>query len=127
MKNVRRCCFRGLSLMPALLLYLSFAAAAAGEVNARTTEEERRSILALAIDPRNTDTLYAGTASGAVFKSIDGGSNWRAVNSGLTGVAEGHTSIPALVIDPSSPTTVYAGRSSGFGIHQGVFKSTNGG
>src|SRR5437868_10319624 len=84
------------------LLFLNFAVDAAGEVKAGTAADER-SIRALAIDPANTQTLYAGTGSGAVFKSTDGGNTWAAVNTGLTGVSQGGTRITALIIDSSDP------------------------
>ena len=73
---------------------------------------------ALAIDPSAPATLYAGTDPGfdydftGVFKSTDGGANWR---------QSLYASVLALAIDPSAPATLYAGT---FG---GVFKSTNGG
>ena len=41
-------------------------------------------VQALAIDPRNTATLYAGGVGSGVFKSADGGRSWSAVNDGLT-------------------------------------------
>src|SRR5262249_52103623 len=41
-------------------------------------------ILALAIDPGNPTTVYAGTFLGGVFKSTDGAASWRAINNGLT-------------------------------------------
>ena len=74
-------------------------------------------IYALAIDPTNPSTLYAGTWGGGVFKSTNGGGNWRAVNTGLTS-----TNVRALAINPTTPSTLYAGASI-----SGVFKSTNGG
>jgi photosystem II stability/assembly factor-like uncharacterized protein len=52
-----------------------------------------------------------------VFKSTDGGENWKAVNNGLTNI-----DVRALAIDPLTPTTLYAGTWGG-----GVFKSTDGG
>jgi hypothetical protein len=64
-------------------------------------------VTALAIDPQNSSTVYAGTGSG-VFRSTDGGTNWVAVNSGLTTL-----SVTALATDPQSPGTVYAGTSDG--------------
>jgi photosystem II stability/assembly factor-like uncharacterized protein len=64
-------------------------------------------VTALAIDPQNSSTLYAGTGSG-VFRSTDGGTNWVAVNSGLTNL-----SITTLAADPQNPGTVYAGASDG--------------
>ena len=74
-------------------------------------------IRALAIDPANPATLYAGTNGGGVFKSTNGGASWTAINTGLTS-----TDVQALAIDPTNPTTIYAGTDGG-----GVFKSTNGG
>jgi len=61
----------------------------------------------LVIDPLNPTTLYAGTGGG-VFKSTDGGSTWRALNSGLTNLY-----VFALAIDPLDPRKVYAGTGGG--------------
>jgi len=72
-------------------------------------------VLALAIDPLTPTTLYAGTRTGGVFKSIDAGENWTAINTGLTSAYIGE-----LVIDPSTPSTLY-GRSNG------IVKSVDGG
>jgi photosystem II stability/assembly factor-like uncharacterized protein len=75
-------------------------------------------ILALAIDPQNSDTLYAGTNGSGIFKSTDGGTNWRvALNTGLMA-----THITALVIEPQAPGTLYAGVEG-----SGIFKSMDGG
>ena len=78
-------------------------------------------VTALAIDPSTPATLYAGTGGGGVFKSLNGGNNWTAINSGLTAL-----SIQALAVDPSTPATLYAGTAYGT-AGGGVFKSTNGG
>jgi len=72
-------------------------------------------VSALTIDPKNSATLYAGTAIG-VFKSTNGGTNWSAANSGLT------ERITSLAIDPVNPGTLYAGT-----LERGVFKSTDAG
>ena len=74
-------------------------------------------VTALAIDSSTPTTLYAGTQYDGVYKSTDGGSTWRAVNTGLT-----NPYVYALVIDPTTPTTLYTGIQDG-----GVFKSTDGG
>src|SRR3989442_1234171 len=104
-------------LLSALLLFGSLHGAEAG-VNVWTTNgPEGGSISALAVDPQTPTTLYAGTTSAGVFKSIDGGTHWRAVNAGL-----GATSVRALAIDPQTPTALYAAFWGG-----GVFKSTDGG
>ena len=43
-------------------------------------------VLALALDPSNPSTLYAGADGGGVFKSTDMGANWTAINNGLTNI-----------------------------------------
>jgi photosystem II stability/assembly factor-like uncharacterized protein len=59
----------------------------------------------LAGDPVTPTTLYAGTYDGqGAFKSIDGGSTWSAIGSGLEGRL-----VKTLLIDPSTPSTVYGG------------------
>ena len=69
---------------------------------------------ALAIDPKNTRTLYV-QFNGRMFKSINGGENWSAIDTGLPGTF-------TFAIDPINPETIYAGHVSG-----GVLKSTDGG
>ena len=58
---------------------------------------------ALAIDPRNPTTLYAGTYSRGIFRSTDGGASWREFNRGLTDFG-----IAALAIDRTG-TRLHAG------------------
>ena len=76
-------------------------------------------VMAFAIDPQTTTTLYVGgfdssTRIGGVFKSTDGGQSWSALNAGLTTSRVWH-----LAIDPQTPTTLYAGTSMGvFAIQQ---------
>ena len=70
----------------------------------------------LAIDPGNSNTIYAAIWGGGVFKSTNGGATWTPTNSGLT-----NGQVDVLAIDPSNSNIVYAG------TYGGVFKSTNGG
>jgi photosystem II stability/assembly factor-like uncharacterized protein len=72
-------------------------------------------ILSLAVDPRNTNNLYAAFQRGGVFKSADAGATWNIANSGLSA-----NDAEALAIDPASPGTIYAVSSSG------IFKSSDG-
>ena len=60
-------------------------------------------VFALAIDPTNPSTLYAGTNRG-VFKSTDMGSTWAEINNGLTSFG-----VLGLAVDPTNPSTLYAG------------------
>jgi photosystem II stability/assembly factor-like uncharacterized protein len=71
-------------------------------------------VLSIAIDPRDSNLLFAGTAGAGVFRSQDGGSNWRstALNGGT---------IIALAIDSSRSGTVHAATPGG------LFKTTDGG
>lgn len=71
----------------------------------------------IAIDPVTTSTVYAGTSGGGVYKSLNSGSTWAPVNTGLTQLF-----IVDLAIDPGAPGTLYAGTNA-----SGLFKTTNGG
>ncbi|BCS54462.1 hypothetical protein GSVR_27700 [Geobacter sp. SVR] len=73
---------------------------------------------ALAADPNNVQTIYAGTANDGVFKSTNGGNSWSAANNGLTGNA---LHVYSLAINRANSQIIYAGTSSG------VSKSTDGG
>lgn len=117
-----------LPILSILILFCpSLAGVASAGVNTWTTNgPERGDIRALAIDPTNPATLYAGTLGGGVFKSSNGGTSWSAINNGL----DTSFVVSALVIDPTTPATVYAGTGNGLvsgGDAGGVFKSTNGG
>lgn len=70
--------------------------------------------MSIAIDPRDSNLLYAGTVGAGVFKSQDGGSNWRstALNSGT---------VIALAIDSSRFGTVFAATPGS------LFKTADGG
>jgi hypothetical protein len=61
----------------------------------------------LAIDPVTPTTLYAGTARG-VFKSMNSGEKWSAVESIPTDSA-----VFALALDPAMPAALYAGTEMG--------------
>jgi photosystem II stability/assembly factor-like uncharacterized protein len=69
----------------------------------------------IVFDPKNPNIVYEGGANG-VFKSTDGGANWRTINDGLTNVG-----VNVLAIDPVTTTTIYAGTAGG------IFRSVDGG
>ncbi|NOT59899.1 MAG: DUF11 domain-containing protein, partial [Acidobacteria bacterium] len=58
---------------------------------------------ALALDPNNANVVYGGTALG-VYKSLDGGTTWNAMNNGLNAL-----NVRALALAPSQPATLYVG------------------
>jgi hypothetical protein len=82
----------------------------------QTGGPEGGQITALAVDPNNSQTLYAGTNHGRIFKTINGGTSWSAVNTGLTNPGY----ITRLAITPSNSQIIYA-------VTGGLFKSVNGG
>jgi photosystem II stability/assembly factor-like uncharacterized protein len=85
-------------------------------------------VKALAVHPTQPDTVYAGAASGGVWKSLDGGQTWDPLFDMQESLAIG-----ALGIAASSPKTIYAGTGEWtphFGPSYpgaGVYVSTDGG
>ena len=83
----------------------------------------------LAVHPTNPDIVYAGAASGGIWKSTDGGLYWVDKSGGLNNLTFG-----AIAIDPLNPDIVFAGTgeyswilTERFYNGNGMYKSTNGG
>ncbi len=72
-------------------------------------------IKTIAVDPTNSDTVYAGT-TGGVWRSTDAGGHWSLVNKNLT-----THGVRCLAVDPVEPSTLYAATDDGF------FRSTSSG
>jgi photosystem II stability/assembly factor-like uncharacterized protein len=77
--------------------------------------------------PTNNLIAYMGAADGGVWKTTNGGTNWKPTSDGLPTQAIGD-----LALAPASPQTLYAGTGEAstnqdayYGM--GVFKTTNGG
>ena len=65
----------------------------------------------VAIDPRNTATLYAGIFDGRIFKSTDGGVSWSETRLGLPpqpAPNNGFGQLLSLAVSPQNPDRVYA-------------------
>lgn len=81
----------------------------------------RPSVEALALDPQNTEILYAGAGysglSGTLFKSQNGGESWAPLTVGLSDAL-----ISSIAVSPFDTRAVYAGTRG-----QGVFASADGG
>ncbi|MBS1518128.1 MAG: T9SS type A sorting domain-containing protein [Bacteroidetes bacterium] len=78
-------------------------------------------------DPLNPNTVYAGAATGGIFKSTDGGINWFPVFDDQSVLPIGD-----IAVDPVNSNIIYAGTGEANGGHNnfaggGVYKSTNGG
>jgi photosystem II stability/assembly factor-like uncharacterized protein len=104
-------------LFPAGVLKSTDGATSWTAVNTGLTDLQ---VVSLAVDPSNSNVLYAGTSLDGVFKSVDAGANWSLVDSGLQSTLFAIVHLP-LVIDPLNPGRIYAGTVNG------VFKSTDGG
>lgn len=81
----------------------------------------------VAFDPAMPSTVYAGAASGGVFKSTDDGQSWTPVFD-----EQAVLSIGDLAVAPSDPSVLYVGTGEANGGHNnfagaGVFRSTDAG
>jgi len=87
-------------------------------------------IRALAIDPSNPNTIYAGSSifdsivephseqyKGGIFKTTNGGQSWIGMSNGLP-----DDNVDSLAVDPKNPSTVYAAT-----FANGIFKTVDGG
>jgi MYXO-CTERM domain-containing protein len=81
---------------------------------------------ALAIDPADPQTLYAGYALGGLWKSGDAGATWAPLLDLSPTLAVG-----AVALDPAAPGTIYVGTGEpapylGY-VGEGILRSTDGG
>jgi photosystem II stability/assembly factor-like uncharacterized protein len=77
--------------------------------------------------PGDANTYYAGAASGGIWKTTDGGTNWSSIFDGFP-----VQSIGALAIAPSDPNVIWAGTGEAFirshiSLGDGIYKSTDAG
>ncbi len=84
-------------------------------------------IRAIAVHPTDPNTVYIGAVAGGIWKSVNGGVTWIALNDFMDNLA-----VCSIVIDPNNPNTIYAGTGEGFfnldAIRgAGIFKSTDAG
>ena len=85
-------------------------------------------VLGVAGHPTDDLVFYQGTAGGGVWKTGDGGANWRNVSDGYFGAG----SVGAVEVSPSHPDIVYVGMGEtcfrGNASHgDGVYRSDDGG
>lgn len=84
-------------------------------------------VRAILAHPTLTNKLWAGSVSGGIWVSTDGGASWSPVNDFM-----GNLSITSLVMDPSDANKIYAATGEGFynidaKRGAGIFRSTDGG
>ena len=118
------------------LLVLIAASCAATIVNAQTNTDAMRWRYIGPVGNRTTSIVgvpgqpfiyYTGSASGGIFKTIDGGIHWDSIFD-----AQPVSSIGSLAIAPSDPNTIWAGTGeawirSHISVGQGIYKSTDAG
>lgn len=95
-------------------------------------------VLCVEVDPNNSNTVWAGSASGGIWKSVNGGTSWTGVQTNLPVLG-----VSSIIVDPSNSNIVYAGTgevyrvdtsNTGFNVWKtrgtygiGIIKSTDGG
>ncbi len=84
-------------------------------------------VTALAVDPRDHEVIYVGTASGGLWKSSGGGVTWEPIFDD-----QGSASIGAVAVDPINPDVIWVGTGEGNprnsqSVGDGIYKSLDGG
>lgn len=79
------------------------------------------------VHPSDSSIMYAGSAAGGIFKTIDGGQNWESIFDDHAYLAIGE-----LVFDPQDPDIIYVGTGdpniTGYPfIGNGIYKSSDAG
>lgn len=74
---------------------------------------------------RQSDTIFAGSVNGGIYRTFDGGNNWTALFQEFTYLAIG-----SITVDPSNSNTIYAGTGDrnygGYSYNgNGLYKSTD--
>ncbi len=74
-----------------------------------------RNFVSVAIDPKNSDVIYAGTRH-LPWKTTDGGASWHNLKEGILDDSD----VFSIIVDPKMPSRVYASACSG------IYRSDNG-
>jgi ligand-binding sensor domain-containing protein len=114
-RSARQCWWLALFALALLLLFAGCSASAPTWES--SGPQQAPALLALAVDPNQLQTLYAGSAGKGVYRSTDGGNTWAPAN---TGLPQG-LMVESIVPDPTLPGQVY------LGTDQGVFLSADNG
>ena len=83
----------------------------------------------LAVDPNDSDVLYLGTDDDGIYKSINGGENWKKL------IPTASFGVGDIIVDPQDSNNIYMGTVDYFRLSEsrgvlgdfGVYKSTDGG
>lgn len=98
-----------------------------GQVQSGSQSAVSGRTIAIAVHPTDPNIVYAGTAQGGLYRTIDGGATWTPMLDGALSLAIG-----AVAIAPSQPDTIYVGtgeasfsKDSFFGV--GIYRIDNAG
>lgn len=72
----------------------------------------------LAVDPRDSQVLYVGVEQAGLFKTNDGGRNWRELNSYSRPDDKSYRDVHQCVLRPNHPDEVYM--TTGMGLYRSV-------
>ncbi|MEK6409073.1 MAG: YCF48-related protein [Acidobacteriota bacterium] len=75
-------------------------------------DKEIRNIESVAIDPRDTNVIYAGTWH-LPWKTTNGGATWKQIGNQIAGMIN-DSDVFGITVDPKQPSTVYVNACSGF-------------
>jgi len=73
-----------------------------------TGHEDLRNFDSLAFDPKDPNTIYAGTYH-LPWKTTDGGKNWTSIKAGMIDDSD----VMTMIVDPANPSNVHATACSG--------------
>ncbi len=84
-------------------------------------------IRSIVIHPTTPQTMWVGSVGGGMWKTVNSGTSWTAVNDFMANL-----SIGSMAMDPTNPNVIYAGTGEGYSNSDslrgaGIFKTTDGG
>jgi hypothetical protein len=81
-------------------------------------------IRSIAVNPANNSIIYAGSESGGMYKTLDGGATWNNITNYLRVPGLG---INDICVDASNPNVIWSITGSSHGYAVGIIKSTDAG
>ncbi len=93
--------------------------------NALKNNRSRGRVNVIEVDPSNPNIIYIGTPAGGLWKTINGGTNWKPLTDELPQIG-----VSGIAIDYTNPNIIYIATGDKDSSHSysiGVLKSTDGG